>query len=71
MINNVFARRRMYYEEGEDNLYQTGQKDGLFIDTLSARLNGCWLSCKNKKEKYWDQSYSLFLIAWALYEMGP
>ena len=41
----------MYYEDGEDNLYQTGQKDGLFIDTLSARLNDCWLSCKNKKEK--------------------
>ena len=31
----------MYYEEGEDNLFQTGQADGLFIDTLSSRLNRC------------------------------
>lgn len=38
---NRDCRRRMYYEDGEDNLYQTGQKDGLFIDTLSARLNDC------------------------------
>ena len=36
-----FFRKRMYYEEGEDNLFQTGQADGLFIDTLSGNLNNC------------------------------
>ena len=25
--------------EGEDNLYQTGQGDGLYLDTISATLN--------------------------------
>ena len=25
--------------EGEDNLYQTGQGDGLFLDTISSTLN--------------------------------
>jgi len=38
---NRDCRARMYYEEGEDNLFQTGQADGLFIDTLSANLNNC------------------------------
>jgi len=38
---NRDCRKRMYYEEGEDNLFQTGQADGLFIDTLSGRLNNC------------------------------
>jgi len=38
---NRDCRKRMYYEEGEDNLFQTGQADGLFIDTLSGRLNSC------------------------------
>jgi len=38
---NRDCRKRMYYEEGEDNLFQTGQADGLFIDTLSSRLNRC------------------------------
>merc|ERR1719490_173349 len=38
---NRDCRARMYYEEGEDNLFQTGQADGLFIDTLSGSLNNC------------------------------
>ena len=38
---NTISRKRMYYEEGEDNLFQTGQADGLFIDTLSSKINSC------------------------------
>jgi len=32
---------RMGNSEGEDNLYQTGQGDGLYLDTISATLNRC------------------------------
>ena len=49
----------MYYEEGEDNLFQTGQADGLFIDTLSGRLNSCWLF--GNLRSIIEQKLSLFL----------
>jgi len=32
---------RMGNADGEDNLYQTGHGDGLFLDTLSSTLNTC------------------------------
>jgi len=32
---------RMGNPEGEDNLYQTGQGDALYLDTISATLNKC------------------------------
>jgi len=38
---NRDCRQRMGYAAGEDNLYQTGQGDGVYLDALSARLNGC------------------------------
>lgn len=34
--------QRMNYPQGQDNLYQTGQPRGSFINTLSSTLNGFW-----------------------------
>ena len=31
----------MGYGKGEDNLYQTGQGDGVFLDVISSTLNSC------------------------------
>lgn len=38
---NRDCRQRMYFGDGEDNLYQTGQGDARFLDILSSRLNSC------------------------------
>ena len=35
----IMSSGRMGNAEGEDNLYQTGQGDGLFLDTISSTLN--------------------------------
>ena len=40
-INNILNSGRMGNADGEDNLFQTGQGDGLFLDTISSTLNGC------------------------------
>jgi len=38
---NRDCKQRMNYAAGQDNLYQTGKGDGVYLDALSARLNGC------------------------------
>ena len=38
--DHILSSGRMGNAEGEDNLYQTGQGDGLFLDTISSRSTG-------------------------------
>merc|ERR1711942_170905 len=38
---NRDCKQRMNYGPGEDNLYQTGKGDGVYLDALSAALNKC------------------------------
>ena len=40
-IDEILNSGRMGNADGEDNLFQTGQGDGLFLDTISSTLNGC------------------------------
>ena len=42
----LHVRGRMGNTEGEDNLYQTGQGDGLYLDTISATLNSDSDNCR-------------------------
>ena len=42
----LHGRGRMGNTEGEDNLYQTGQGDGLYLDTISATLNSDSDNCR-------------------------
>lgn len=36
---NRDTEQRMDYAKGDDNLYQTGQPDGTYLDTLSSEIN--------------------------------